>query len=45
MSAGEMAVMKSAVGVLRSMMDLVIYDRGGPINAGGNDGFNVGVDA
>ena len=40
MSVGEMVVMKSAFGV---RYDGFGTGRGGPINAGGNDGFNVGV--
>ena len=41
-SVGEMVVMKSALGV---PYDGFGTGRGGLINAGGNDGFNVGVDA
>ena len=42
MSVGEMVVIKSALGV---PYDGFGTGRGGLINAGGNDGFNVGVDA
>ena len=42
MSVGEIVVMKSALGV---RYDGFGTGRGEPINAGVNDGFNVGVDA
>ena len=41
-SVGEMVVMKSALGV---PYDGFGNGRGGSINAGVNDSFNVGVDA